>query len=225
MKNNKWIKWTAIILAGLAVLGTVALIAMNCYVKADVKSKIITAEQSLALENVDCIIVLGCQVKNDGSLSHMLRDRLDKGVELYHMDAAPKLLMSGDHGRQTYNEVGAMKQYAIDHGIPSADVFMDHAGFSTYETMYRAKAVFQAKRVIIVTQQYHLYRALYIANRLGLDAYGVATDPVTYAGQTMRDAREVLARAKDFAMCILKPKPSCLGEQIPISGSGDATND
>ena len=179
----------------------------------------------MQLEDIDCIIVLGCQVKEDGTLSHMLRDRLSRGVELYQMGAAPKLLMSGDHGRKAYNEVGAMKQYAIDNGVPSEDVFMDHAGFSTYETVYRAKEVFQARRVIIVTQQYHLYRALYIADSLGLEAYGVSADHRTYAGQTMRDIREVLARVKDFAMCIFEPKPTYLGEEIPITGNGDLTND
>ena len=225
MKNKKWLKWTIIILLCLGLLGTITLIGINCHVKSVADSRIITAEQCTQLEDIDCIIVLGCQVKEDGTLSHMLRDRLSRGVELYQMGAAPKLLMSGDHGRKSYNEVGAMKQYAIDNGVPSEDVFMDHAGFSTYETVYRAKEVFQARRVIIVTQQYHLYRALYIADSLGLEAYGVSADHRTYAGQTMRDIREVLARVKDFAMCIFEPKPTYLGEVIPITGNGDLTND
>ena len=225
MKNKKWLKWTIIILLCLGLLGTITLIGINCHVKSVADSRIITAEQCMQLEDIDCIIVLGCQVKEDGTLSHMLRDRLSRGVELHQMGAAPKLLMSGDHGRKAYNEVGAMKQYAIDNGVPSEDVFMDHAGFSTYETVYRAKEVFQARRVIIVTQQYHLYRALYIADSLGLEAYGVSADHRTYAGQTMRDIREVFARVKDFAMCIFEPKPTYLGEEIPITGNGDLTND
>jgi len=225
MKNKKWLKWTIIILLCLGLLGTITLIGINCHVKSVADSHIITAEQCMKLEDIDCIIVLGCQVKEDGTLSHMLRDRLSRGVELYQMGAAPKLLMSGDHGRKDYNEVAAMKQYAIDNGVPSADVFMDHAGFSTYKTVYRAKEVFQARKVIIVTQQYHLYRALYIADSLGLEAYGVSADHRTYAGQTMRDIREVLARVKDFAMCIFEPKPTYLGEVIPITGNGDLTND
>ena len=118
-----------------------------------------------------------------------------------------------------------MKQYAIDQGIPSEHVFTDHAGFSTYETMYRAKAIFGADKVIVVTQQYHLYRALYIADQLGIEAYGVSADLRPYSGQTGRDVREVLARCKDFVMCIVKPKPTYLGETIPVSGSGDLTND
>jgi vancomycin permeability regulator SanA len=155
----------------------------------------------------------------------MLRDRLERGIELYDLGAAPKLLMSGDHGRVGYNEVGVMKQYAIDQGVPSEDIFMDHAGFSTYETMYRAKEIFKASKVIVVTQEYHLYRALYIAEQLGIEAYGVSSDLDTYVGQTKRDIREILARCKDFAMCIFKIEPTYLGEVIPVNGNGDVTND
>jgi vancomycin permeability regulator SanA len=155
----------------------------------------------------------------------MLRDRLERGVELYKQKSAPKLLMSGDHGQINYDEVNAMKQYAIENGVPSEDVFMDHAGFSTYETIYRARDVFDAKKVIIVTQEYHLYRALYIAKQLGVEAYGVSADLNRYAGQSMRDLREILARNKDFAKCIVKPKPTYLGEVISVSGNGDLTND
>ena len=134
-------------------------------------------------------------------------------------------MMSGDHGRVNYDEVNAMKAYAVENGVPSEDVFMDHAGFSTYETVYRAKEIFGADKVIIVTQEYHLYRALYIAEALGIEAYGVSADLNRYGGQTMRDIREVLARCKDFAMCLFKPEPTYLGEAIPVSGNGDLTND
>ncbi|MBR4018560.1 MAG: YdcF family protein, partial [Clostridia bacterium] len=113
----------------------------------------------------------------------------------------------------------------IEAGVPSEDVFMDHAGFSTYESIYRAKEVFLAERVLIVTQGYHLYRALYVARSLGLEAEGVAADLRPYRGQRYYDLREVLARCKDFAMCIFKPLPTYLGEAIPVSGSGDLTND
>ena len=141
------------------------------------------------------------------------------------MGAAPKLLMSGDHGRTNYDEVAAMKQFAINAGIPSENIFMDHAGFSTYESIYRAKEIFQAKKIIIVTQEYHLYRALYIADQLGVEAWGVSADYRSYTGQTSRDIREFLARVKDFATGIFKPEPTYLGEAIPISGNGNLTND
>lgn len=179
------------------------------------------------LKNSDCILVLGCQVKDDGTPSHMLQDRLARAISLYYTPGigGTKLLMSGDHGQDSYNEVAAMRQYAIDQGVPSEDIFMDHAGFSTYESLYRAKHIFGAKKIIIVTQKYHLYRALYIAWALGLDAEGVAADYRTYSGQLVRDIREVLARVKDFTICIVKPKPTYLGEPIDLTGSGDVTKD
>jgi vancomycin permeability regulator SanA len=155
----------------------------------------------------------------------MLEDRLRRGVALYDLGAAPKLLMSGDHGRENYDEVDAMKRYAVDAGIPSVDVFMDHAGFSTYESLYRAKEIFGAGKLIIVTQEYHLYRALYIAQQMGLEAYGVSADYRSYSGQTSRDIREFLARVKDFGTGIFKPEPTYLGDTIPIWGNGDLTND
>lgn len=225
MKAKKFLKTAFIVFLCLAVVGTATLFTINGYVKASAKDRILTTQKAAELEDVDCIIILGCQVKDDGSLSHMLRDRLMRGLEVYETGAAPKLLMSGDHGREEYDEVGAMKNYAIENGVPSENVFMDHAGFSTYETMYRAKEIFKAEKVIIVTQEYHLYRALYIAERLGMEAYGVSADLNRYAGQSMRDFREVLARCKDWAMCIFKPEPTYLGEAIPVSGNGDITND
>ena len=133
--------------------------------------------------------------------------------------------MSGDHGRAGYDEVNKMKEYAVENGVSSHDVFMDHAGFSTYESMYRARDVFQAKKLIIVTQQYHLYRALYVAEKLGLEAYGVAADQMVYNGQLYREVREILARNKDFINTLIWPKPKYLGDAIPVNGDGDITND
>jgi vancomycin permeability regulator SanA len=225
MEKRVKLKPIVMILLCLALVGVIALCSINGYVKSVAKERIVTVEETANLEDVDCIIVLGCQVRDDGTLSHMLRDRLMRGLEVYHAGAAPKLLMSGDHGRKEYDEVNAMKQYAIENGVPSEHVFMDHAGFSTYETVYRAKEIFEADKVIILTQEYHLYRALYIADKLGLEAYGVSADLNKYAGQSMRDFREVLARCKDWAMCIFKPEPTYLGESIPVNGNGDVTND
>ena len=185
----------------------------------------IILSEYLPIEDFDCILVLGCKVHDSGQPSHMLRDRLMRSVELYGQGASDKILMSGDHGQVDYNEVQAMKQYAIDADIPSEDVFMDHAGFSTYESLYRAKEVFGVNKIVVVTQEYHLYRTLYMAEKLGLEAYGVASDYNTYYGQTMRDIREVLARAKDYIQVMIKPEPTYLGEQIDIHGDGNVTND
>ena len=211
------------ILAGLFCL--TAALGINAHVKGSTAARILTTAEAAAIGDFDCILVLGCRVHNNTTPSDMLEDRLRRGVEAYDAGAAPKILMSGDHGREDYNEVKVMKQYAIDAGIASADVFMDHAGFSTYESMYRARDIFQAKKVLIVTQEYHLYRALYIADALGLEAYGVAADYRTYVGQVMRDAREIVARVKDAAYVLLRPEPTYLGDAIPIGGDGDLTND
>ena len=225
MKKCKWVKIVLIVLLCMAVVGGAALLGINAGVKRVGKKHLLTAEEAAELTDVDCILVLGCLVRSDGSLSSMLRDRLVRGVELYELGAAPKLLMSGDHGRKDYDEVNTMKSYAIGEGIPSSDVFMDHAGFSTYESMYRAKEVFAADKIIIVSQKYHLYRALYIADKLRLEAYGVAADGDNYGGQTYREIREILARVKDAVYTVFKPKPTYLGDVIPVSGNGDLTND
>ena len=207
-----------VLIAGVAVL------ALDAWVLFTTKDKILTPEEAAKIEDADCILVLGCQVRNNGVPSAMLEDRLRRSVELYDLGAAPKLLMSGDHGRADYDEVGAMRRYAMDNGVASEDIFMDHAGFSTYESMYRARDVFQAKKIIIVTQQYHLYRSIYAAEALGIEAYGVACDYRQYSGQLSRDVREVFARAKDVATGIFQPKPTYLGEAIPIWGDGNLSN-
>lgn len=229
MKKRKKLKRVLLLglvtMVSLGILGAALIFGINGWVKGSVKEYILTEEQASQLADVDCILVLGCKVGADGTLSHMLEDRLRQGVALYDLGAAPKLLMSGDHGTAEYDEVDAMKRYAVDANIPSSDVFMDHAGFSTYESIYRAKEVFGVERVIIVTQEYHLYRALMIARRMGLEAYGVAVNYRTYVGQTSRDIREILARVKDFGMTIFWPEPTYLGEAIPISGNGDLTHD
>lgn len=217
-----------IIIIVLLILGIVsvgAVFGINAYVKAVGKKLMVTPEDATVLENVDCILVLGCGVRDDGTPSDMLRDRLDRSLELYFAGVAPKLLMSGDHGRVEYDEVNIMKKYAVDRGVPSEDVFMDHAGFSTYESIYRAKEIFCADNIVIVTQQYHLYRALYLAKSFGMEAHGVECDYYTYYGQTMRDVREILARNKDFFTSVFKPSPTYLGEAIPVNGNGDLTND
>ena len=226
MKKRKHIfKRIFITLLCLGIACATLLFSVNIYVKTTTSNRILSTEEASLLTDVDCILVLGCSVKKDGTPSNMLSDRLTRGIELYRLGAAPKLLMSGDHGRDGYNEVGAMKQVAVASGIASSDVFMDHAGFSTYESLYRAKAIFGADKILIVTQGYHLPRALYIATSLGIDAYGVSSDYHTYRGQWFRDLREALARVKDVGTSLFKPEPTYLGDAIPVNGDGDLTND
>lgn len=209
----------------LGILGVFLLLGINQYIKQTVKKDILTASQAKDLKDVDCILVLGAGVREDGTPSLMLNDRLELGIALYQSGASQKLLMSGDHGRKDYDEVNTMKNYALSRGIISEDVFMDHAGFSTYESIYRAKEIFRAEKIIIVSQEYHLYRALYIADKFGIEAYGVAAEGEEYQGQVYREFREILARNKDFFSVIFRPKPTYLGEAIPVSGNGDVTND
>lgn len=185
----------------------------------------IDALEAGAHGQADCILVLGAGIRPDGTPSFMLRDRLDKGIELYEAGVAPKLLLSGDNGQERYDEVNAMKRYVLAQGIPAEDIFLDHAGFSTYDSIYRAKAVFAVEEAVVVTQNYHLYRALYIAERLGLQAVGVSAAGNHYAGQWGRDVREFLAKNKYFVICLVKPKPKYLGEVIPITGDGRLSHD
>ncbi len=202
----------------------IACFAANLHMIHLAKGRIYSTAE-LPSDDYDCILVLGCGLRADGQPSHMLQDRLDTAIQLYRSGSAPKLLMSGDHGSEDYDEVNAMKDYAVSQGIPSEDVFMDHAGFSTYESMYRAKTIFGCRKVIVVTQQYHLYRALYNARAMGMEAYGVSSSLRSYARQPYFDLREAAARVKDTLWCILKPEPAYLGEAISIFGSGDVTND
>lgn len=223
-KKGLW-KKVLVILVCFGLLGAAAVFGINAHVKKTGGKRLLTVEKAAELEDVDCILVLGCLVRSNGTPSDMLADRLEQGIGLYELGAAPKLLMSGDHGRKDYNEVETMKQYAVSAGISSSDVFMDHAGFSTYDSIYRAKEIFAADKVIIVSQEYHLYRALYLAEKLGLEAYGVAAEGDDYSGQTYRELREILARVKDFMTAIIKPEPTYLGDVIPVNGDGDLTND
>lgn len=216
-----------IVLICLAFLTGIYALSVNAYMVKSTESKILTAEESAELSDVDCILVLGAGVHGT-TLSHMLEDRVKTGICLYELGSAPKILMSGDHGQDDYDEVNAMKAYAKECGVPSEDIFMDHAGFSTYESMYRARDIFRVKKVVIVTQKYHLYRAVYNARKLGLDAYGVPADGqynYSLPVRTYNNSREALARCKDIIWCIFKPEPTYLGEAIPISSSGVLTDD
>ncbi len=196
---------------------------INAYVKSSVRNQIITLDDATYPEDVDCIVVLGCLVKADGSPSGMLRDRLDTALMLWNRGVSDTLLMSGDHGTKEYDEVNAMRNFAVAQGVPIERIFMDHAGFCTYDSIYRLKEIFGAKKVVIVTQEYHLYRALYIAKSMGLDAHGVISDLNSYYGQTSRDIREYIARNKDFLWCVFKPEPKYLGNAIDLNGDGRIT--
>ena len=206
----------------LTLLGA-AFLAINYYVERVGAGYIYPANN---VPNADAVLVLGAYVFPDGTLSDMLRDRVTVGYDLYEQGKVPKIIVSGDHGRQDYDEVNAMKSFLKSEGVTGQDVFMDHAGFSTYESLYRARDIFQVKKVIIVTQRYHLLRAIFIARELGLEAYGVSSDLHAYGhAMDIYAVREMVARNKDFWLTTFKPQPTFLGEAIPVFGDGGATDD
>lgn len=187
------------------------------------KGSIVNADEA-SISSADAIVVLGASVFADGTPSGILQDRLDDGIALYFAGVAPKLIMSGDNGTESYNEVRVMKQYAIAQGVPSEDIFCDHAGFSTYESMYRAKYVFGCQRIVVATQTYHLYRALWSAKSLGMQAAGVPSDYHEYQKQLQYDIREVPARTKDFFKALFRMPSTYVGDAISLDQDGDVTN-
>ena len=207
----------------IIVIITVIIFLINIYVVLTTKNKI-TTKKDYDYEDIDCILVLGAGIRGNGP-SPMLEDRLLTAKELYDKGIADKILVSGDHEYKDYDEVNVMKNYLKEQGVPSEDIFMDHAGLSTYDSVHRTKKIFKANRVIIVTQKYHLYRSLYIAKSINLKSYGYPADKRKYFNQVKRDIREIAARVKDFFKCLIKPEPTYLGEVIPIIGDGDKTND
>jgi len=170
-------------------------------------------------------IVPGAYVSPDGRLCDMLADRVSTAVDLYRAGKVKKILMTGDHGRASYDEVNSMRRFAEEMGVPTGDIFMDHAGFSTYESMYRARDVFQVDSAVIVTQDFHLPRAVYIARELGIDAVGLSADRHVYAGAEVYEYREIPARIKAFLQVKAGARPTFLGPAIPVSGDGRATHD
>lgn len=219
----KLLRWLVKLVLALALIAVLAVAGTNAAVVLTSRDGIVdnaTAEQFGA----DAIVVLGASVMPDGSPSDILQARLDEAIALYNAGAAPKIIMSGDNGTASYNECWAMKRYAVSQGVPSEDVFCDHAGFSTYETMYRVRHVFGAERIIVSTQTYHLYRALYDARGVGMQAIGVSNDTSEYSDQSWYDLREIPARTKDFLQVLFHVPSTYVGDPISLDQSGDVTN-
>ena len=209
-----------IIVALLCILG---ITLIDQHVDRTGKRTLVSMEDA---EKADAILVLGAFVHPNGQVSRMLKDRLDYGYQLYALGKAEKIIVSGDHGSKSYNEVKAMCAYLEELGVPSEDIFMDHAGFNTYDSIYRMNAIFMVDKAIVVSQAYHAVRAAYIAERLGIDVQSVASDTYVYEKMLLYRIREIGARVKAFWMAgITKPHPTYLGEVIPITGSGLKTRD
>lgn len=174
----------------------------------------------------DAVMVLGASVYPDGTPSPVLEDRLRYAYDLYVSGKAPKILVSGDHGEKDYDEVNTMRNYLIKMGIPKEDIFMDHAGFDTYDSMYRAKTIFKIEKLLVSTQKFHISRAVYIARKLGLDAYGYPCEDKSIYNMQYLYFRESLAKVKAVIETdILKRSSKYGGEAIPIWKSGTLTED
>ncbi len=222
--NKKALRIACIAVSAAALVSLLTVVACNAIVINSASDYIVSFDEAVALDDIDCIVVLGAGITADGGLSNILYERVLMGAELYLADTSERLLLSGDHSRVDYNEVGAMKEYMVSRGIDKDVVFTDHAGFDTYDTFYRARDVFLAKRVVIVTQEFHLSRAVFIARELGLDAYGVACDTGEYGKSILNDIREIAARTKYAFDALFMPEPKFLGEAIPIWGEASASD-
>ena len=220
-ENKKTVKKILIWCGVLALLCVLLVVAANLIVILSAKPRV-TAQSDAEALNADCILVLGAKIEGDYP-SGVLKDRLDVAIELYQAGAAPKLLMSGDHGTDGYDEPSVMKRYAIEHGVPSYDIFCDHAGFNTYDSLARAKKVFGCGKIIAVTQSFHISRAVFLGRALDIDIYGVASDRSPY--YFSNHVREALARVKAVFTAVFQPEPRYLGESIPITGDGRVTDD
>ncbi len=193
---------TGIILSALAVIALI-----NGIVIAASLPYIKTADE--VADSCDSVIIPGSPVYRDEP-KPILKDRLDCGIELIENGKAKTILMTGDGGGKYYNEIIVMVNYAEKNGVPEDAILIDETGYSTYESIYNMKQDRDFDKVIIVTQRYHMYRAIFIARRMGIDAYGVACDNNEYGYVFYRHSREILARVKDFALAILKPNPETL---------------
>lgn len=208
----------AALLAALVLTVSTAMVSMTA-------DRIVSEEdlaEDMGAGEYDCILVLGAGVKDDGTPSPMLYDRVTVACDAYTALGDVPLLMSGDHTGD-YNEVEVMKKLAADMGVPTEDVFLDHEGYSTYESLYRAKHVFGAKKIVIITQEYHLHRALHIARELGMEAVGVSADLRPYRKQAVYGAREVLARFKDLFSAAKGEYDGHVDPPVDLDGDGNLT--
>lgn len=205
------------------VFGTVGI---NLYVLACAKPYIYSQLSDLPQRSV--VIIPGAKVYKN-SVSHVVRDRIDAGVSCVKAGKAPKYLISGDHGRKEYDEVNQMRLCIQNvYGVDKSLVFLDHAGFSTYETMCRARDVFCVKDAIVVTQKFHAARCVYIGRKLGLDIEAYVAPELAPFSPWLHlnwEVREALARVKNFFLVAFNAKPTYLGERIPISGGAEKTWD
>ncbi len=207
------------LLAGFVVLGVATLLISNALVLLGTRDEI--TDRPAQAPQAQVAIVLGARVQPDGRMSAMLADRVSTGARLYLAGKVEKVLASGDHGTRGYDEVNAMRRGLLDAGVPDRDIFTDHAGFDTWSSMVRAQKVFGVESALVVTQGFHLPRAVWLGKRAGLDVHGVSSDLRGYGRQNRRSSvREWLARPKAVQEVAVGRDPRFLGPQIPITGDG-----
>ena len=213
-------------IVALLVLAALAVGGPNAFMFLENTGDIVSSEameSSAVSYDADAILVLGASVNADGTPSAILKDRLDTAIDLYDRGVAKRIIMSGDNSDSHYNEVMNMCNYAIDQGVSKDDIFCDHAGVNTYDSMYRARYVFGADRLVVVTNEYHLYRAMFLSKSFGMDARGVSSDKGTYTDMDYYEHREFMARIKDFYGSLLNIEPSTYSEPVSLEGSGTVT--
>ena len=208
----------------LSLVFAVFFIVIQVYVDSYARPYVFTSKEKIP--QCQAVMVLGASVYSDGTPSPILKESLLHAYEMYKEKKAEKIIVSGDHGTQNYDEVNTMKNYLLELGVNDEDIFMDHAGFDTYDSMYRAKEIFKVSSLIVSTQDFHIKRAVYIANKLGIKAYGYPCEDKEKYNMTYLNARESLAKVKAVIETdILKRKSKYQGEEIPIWKSGTLTND
>jgi SanA protein len=211
---RRWPRLSALALGGAAVVA-LGVVGSNAYVLLSASGES-TGEVS-EVPAAEVAIVPGAAVKPDGKMSTMLADRVDAAYRLWRAGKVGKILVSGDHHAWAYDEPDTMRKALVAEGVPPADVFEDHAGFDTWATMVRARSIFGVRSAVVVTQGFHMPRALFLADEAGLDATGLVSDLHPYGFQGSKSgAREVLSRVKAIADVTID-SPAMAGPKIPIA--------
>ncbi|MCL2874215.1 MAG: YdcF family protein [Defluviitaleaceae bacterium] len=209
------------VLTIFGIIGIVTFFGIQSHIKRFAAPFIVSLEDA---PEVDAILVLGAFVHPDGRVSGVLYDRLTYALRLFEAGKAEVIIVSGDHGQTYYDEVNAMRNWLLDRGVPREKIFMDHAGFNTYDSMYRASLIFRVESIIISTQNFHIYRAIYIARRLGLKAYGYPSPDRAVFNMRANNTRESLARVRAFLdVEIVRRGPRFRGDEIPFWTNGILT--
>jgi SanA protein len=216
-----WFKWRYFLY--LLIVGLWAIWFINIRIMFNANDIAIDCDKSVDIYPVG--IVLGARVIGVAQISDVYADRLQTAVNIYKKGKITKILVSGDHGQTTYDEVNAGRDYLLKEGVLASDIFLDHAGFDTYDSIYRAKKIFGVSRALIITQEFHLPRALYFAENLEIDALGCKADLHEYQDIGNMEKREILARIKAWISNACKVKPKYLGETYDITGDGQKTWD